>query len=327
MTHPFEQPDDPIDAVITWVDGAAPEHRRQREFHAAQAGKLHENAINPHRWVDSNEILFCLQSIENHAPWIRLIWLVTDGTKPDLSRLSTALRAKVRYVSHAQIFGEFDDALPTFNSLAIESLLWRIAGLTERFLYFNDDVFLTAPLVPEDVFREDRVVLRGRWMDFGALIEDPSARDDPAVFNHFMQINAAGMLGYAPSHIFEAAHVVHPVWRSVMADAFARNRQAFVANIGHRFRDLRQFLPQSLHNHACITAGRAIFQTRPDHLHVYSGQGVDSDPDELRRVLQVGLERGPKFLCVNDLPQLEGVIPEARAWITAAIGGFADSAD
>ena len=322
MTDPYDQPEDPIDAVITWVNGAAPEHQRQREIFAAKAGALHENASNPHRWVDSNEILFCLQSIEIHAPWIRRLWLVTDGTRPDVSRLSAALRAKITHVGHPQIFGEFASDLPTFNSLAIESMMWRIEGLSERFLYFNDDVFLTAPLLPEDVFRQNQAVLRGRWVDFGGLAGDPVARDDPAKFNHFMQLNAAAMLGYAPSHIFEAAHVVHPFWRSVMADAFAQNRQAFAENTRYRFRDLRQFSPQSLHNHACITANRAVFQAEQDHLHVHSGQGVDADPDDLRRALHAGLRLRPKFLCVNDLPQLEAIIPEARAWIAAAIGGF-----
>jgi hypothetical protein len=32
--------------------------------------------------------------------------------------------------------------LPTFSSPAIEANLHRIAGLSEHFLYFNDDVFL-----------------------------------------------------------------------------------------------------------------------------------------------------------------------------------------
>ena len=57
------------------------------------------------------------------------------------------LQAKIRRVTHRELFEGFEDNLPTFNSLAIETLLWRIPDLAEQFLYFNDDVFLTAPIV------------------------------------------------------------------------------------------------------------------------------------------------------------------------------------
>jgi Stealth protein CR2, conserved region 2 len=42
--------------------------------------------------------------------------------------------------------------LPTFNSRAIESMLWRIDGLADRFVYFNDDMMLTARWSPRTSF-------------------------------------------------------------------------------------------------------------------------------------------------------------------------------
>jgi hypothetical protein len=102
---------------------------------------LHENTPNPHRWACNDEILYCLKSIDKHAPWIRKIWIVSDAETPDISSLSDALRAKIRFSYHRGLFEGFEDALPTFNSRAIESTIWRIPGLTDRFIYFNDDVF------------------------------------------------------------------------------------------------------------------------------------------------------------------------------------------
>lgn len=313
----------PIDAVITWVNGDAPGHRRQRAAYAAKTTTpLHENAINPHRWSDNDEIRFCLQSIENHAPWVRKLWIVTNGESPDLSGLSASQAAKIALVSHVEIFAEFAPSLPTFNSLAIESLLWRIDGLSERFLYFNDDVFLTAPLSPDDVFHGQRPVLRGRWRDFSQIAENAQARQDPAQFNHFMQINAAQIIGFPVHRVFAAAHVVHPFLRSVMAQAFDQHRAQFEAALAYRFRDLSQFLPQGLHNHLCLKANRAMIQTDADYLHIHSGQGLDQDPHIFGAFVKDALQQRPKFLCVNDLPQLEHVIPEVRAWISHAIGGF-----
>ena len=323
MTNLKAKSDAPIDAVITWVDGNTIRHRRARAHYMANAGSvLHENAINPHRWASSGEILYCLQSIENFAPWMRKIWIVVDHEVPDLSSLSRELRAKTEIVLHKDIFREFSADLPTFNSLAIESLLWRIDGLSERFVYFNDDVFLTAPLQQAEVFQGSKPVLRGQWVDYSALLGAPGLRADPAKFNHFMQINAAQMVGVAAGGMFATDHVVHPMCRSVMACLFDQHSEAFSANVKHRFRDLSQFLPQGLHNHACLAANAAVINAVKDHLHVESGQGIGDPAEKTRAVLNLARTSDVKFLCVNDLTQLEKIIPDARDWLSDVVGGF-----
>lgn len=313
----------PIDAVITWVNGNTEKHRRKRAQYMADAIEpLLENATNPHRWNSDDEILYCLQAIENFAPWTRKIWIVLDSDHPNLSLLSDALCAKVSFVDHRDIFREFSGVLPTFNSLSIESMMWRIEGLSERFMYFNDDVFLSGPLEPEDVFQGLNPVLRGRWVDYSAVRDAPETRQDPAKFHHFMQINAAEMAGFEASQMFASAHVVHPLRRSVMAQLFDQHADAFVENIKYRFRDLNQFLPQGLHNHACIAAKTAVVQSAHDHLHIKSGHGNESHPDETWAKLQNAIQPNVKFVCVNDLPQLEVLIPDLRDWLCDVVGGF-----
>jgi hypothetical protein len=44
------------------------------------------------------------------------------------------------------------EALPTFNSHAIETSLHHIPGLAEHWLYFNDDFFVGRPIRPEVLF-------------------------------------------------------------------------------------------------------------------------------------------------------------------------------
>ena len=243
-----------------------------------------------------------------------------DKAEPDLSSLGQDVRSKVKIACHADIFGEFSTVLPTFNSLSIESMIWRIEGLSDRFLYFNDDVFLAADLQPTDVFDGAAPVLRGRWVDYSALLHGPDRSSDPALFNHFMQINAARLAGFGAARLFNSAHVVHPMRRTVMAQLFDQHRQTFLDNIGFRFRDLSQFLPQGLHNHICIAAGDAVIQTQKDHLHLKSGQGVGRDPAETWALLRTVAAPEIKFLCVNDLPQLEALIPDARDWLRSVVG-------
>lgn len=311
-----------IDAVVTWVDGAEPAHRAKREAWLAKTAPASENARNPHRWACSDELQYCLAAIGNNAPWIGRIWIVTDAQAPDLSALPAALRSRIRIVDHRVLFAGHEAALPTFNSLAIETLLWRIPGLSERFVYFNDDVFLTAPLAPGDVFAGDAPVLRGKWVDRGDLIANPALGDDPARLHDFVQLNAALLAGFDAGRVFAAAHVVHPMRRSVFAALSAQYPDAFAANIGHRFRDTGQFLPQALHNHACITAGTAALATADDYLHLRTGAVADYPLADVRAYLARATAPGMKFLCVNDLPQLEAVIPDTRQWIEAAIGNL-----
>ena len=307
-----------IDAVITWVDGGDPLHRAKRQHYQPRVA-LNANATNPHRWACNDELSYCLRSIANHAPWIARIWIITDAQTPDLSRLPPALTDRITIVDHLTVFAGHEDVLPTFNSLAIETLLWRIPGLAEHFVYFNDDVFLTGPLAPGHVFCGDAPVLRGNWVDHRAIAADPASRDDPTLLHPLTQINAAMLAGFGADRLFRAAHVVHPLRRSVLARLYDQHRSAFLANISHRFRCVSQFLPQGLHNHACIAAGDAVLHTVEDHLHLRTGAVHDYPLPDVRALLACALQPQFKFLCVNDLPQVEAAIPETRDWIERAI--------
>ncbi|MBK5926398.1 Stealth CR1 domain-containing protein [Rhodobaculum claviforme] len=311
----------PIDVVITWVDGSDPAHKARRRAALARTVRpLHPNGINPHRWGASVELIYCLRSLANHAPWLRHVWIVTDAQTPELSAVPASLRARISIVDHRTIFAGHEQHLPTFNSVSIETLLWRIPGLAERFVYFNDDVFLTNPLTPGDVFRDGAPVLRGKWADYSALVDDPARMGDPALFNHYAQINAARLAGFPAERLWASAHVVHPLRRSVMAAMFDSHRAAMLANLAHPFRDLSQFQPIALHNHLCIRSGSFVAQAERDHLHLRTGAVVDLPPEAVRAYLRRATAPGSKFLCVNDLPQVEAVLSDTRDWIERAIG-------
>lgn len=327
MAEPLPlSPSPRIDAVIAWVDGRDPQHLRKRmRWLGKEAGPLSENAVNPHRWNEADELGICLRSIALNAPWLRRVFIVTDAQTPDLPDLPGDFAAKIRVIDHAQIFAGTGAALPSFNSLAIETALWRIPGLSEKFLYFNDDVFLTAPLLPGDMFQGRSPVLRGAWRDLSAMQND-DCRADPALLNHVVQVNAAILLGVAPARMFQAAHVVHPLRRSVMAELAGRFADAFVKNLGYRFRSVAQFQPMALHNHACILADQAAFLPARDDLHIHSGLSHTAGPEELRALLTRAREPGIRFLCVNDLPHLESRVPDARVRIEQALRSGARAA-
>lgn len=104
------------------------------------------------RYEDNEELRYSLRSVDEFAPWIRRVYLVTNGQVPAWLRLD---HPRLRVVTHRDIFANASH-LPTFNSAAIEMHLHRIPGLSRFFIYMNDDVFFGAPVYPDDFFTHAR---------------------------------------------------------------------------------------------------------------------------------------------------------------------------
>ena len=309
------------DIVITWVDGADLALKAKRDSYLSKSEMpLHDNGTNPHRWRCNAELHYCLRSIANHADNVRKIWIVTDGQVPDFDDLPSDLCAKVSIVDHRDIFAGYEELLPTFNSLSIETFLWRIPGLSEHFVYLNDDVFLTSKVRLSDFFNEAGPVMRGKWADFSHLRDCSDSQQDASLLNHYNQIEAAILIGYNAEQMFASAHAVHPMKRSVMEALFDKHQERFIQNASFRFRCISQFLPQSLHNHYCIKNGLGHVMEQRDYIHVSPDNIVQLDAVNVTGYLNSPEWEKIKFLCINDLPQLEDKFPDAHMWIETAIG-------
>lgn len=140
----------PVDIVYTWVDGSDPVWRQKKDFWLRQYGKpLPSYADNPARYRDRNELKYSLRSVEKYLPWARRIYIVTDGQTPEW--LNTD-HPQIKIIDHKEILPA--DALPLFNSAAIETGLANIPELAEHFIYFNDDMFINKPLQKDFFFDE-----------------------------------------------------------------------------------------------------------------------------------------------------------------------------
>jgi UDP-N-acetylglucosamine-lysosomal-enzyme len=105
-----------------------------------------EDIGSANRYRDSEELRYSLRSLVKNAPWIRRIYIVTDNQIPYWLNLDND---RLSVVSHEEIFLN-KSHLPVFSSPAIEANIHRIPGLSKQFIYFNDDVFLGAPVLPSD---------------------------------------------------------------------------------------------------------------------------------------------------------------------------------
>jgi hypothetical protein len=140
--------DFPIDVVYTWVDGSDPTWRERRDQRLGEIGGAHPDGSGEERFRDLEELRYSLRSVHAHIPWVNRIWLVTDDQTPEW--LDTAAPG-LTVVSHREIFRD-PTHLPTYNSHSIEANLHHIEGLSNHFLYLNDDVLLGREVPPQRFF-------------------------------------------------------------------------------------------------------------------------------------------------------------------------------
>lgn len=135
-----------IDFVMIWVDGNDPAWRAEKAKYDSSGAGFGDHEI---RFRDWENLQYFFRGVEEYAPWVRKIHFVTWGHLPKWMNVN---HPKLHIVNHKDFIPE--KYLPTFSSHTIELNLHRIPGLAEQFVYFNDDIFLTAPVTREDFFRK-----------------------------------------------------------------------------------------------------------------------------------------------------------------------------
>ena len=139
----------PIDLVYTWVNGSDSKWLKEKEYWQIRF-EGHGEGIDISRYIDNQELRYSLRSVFRNAPWFHRIFIVTNGQVPDWLDIH---HPKIRMINHRDIMPI--ESLPTFNSEAIEVNLCNIPGLSEYFVYANDDCFIYRPILPRFFFRSD----------------------------------------------------------------------------------------------------------------------------------------------------------------------------
>jgi Stealth protein CR2, conserved region 2/Stealth protein CR1, conserved region 1 len=257
---------EPIDAVITWVDGSDPKHAKKLEDYLQSIGGARPKSASKTRFHHAGELDYCVTSILKFAPWIRTIFIVTDDQQPQLMQTikGTEFESRIKIIDHTTIFQGYESALPSFNSMAISSLLWKIPDLAEHFLFLNDDFVLINPTIPEDFFRDNKVVLRGKWQ------AQPTAQWWNLIVKWFkknkkksrisfweLQQNCAHLLGFDKQY-FRLPHIPH-AWSKTAWKTLATEYQSAVEkNIQAHLRKSDLFVPESLSAHFHLKSGTAV---------------------------------------------------------------------
>lgn len=247
----WDEPHFPIDAVYTWVDDTDPEWRATKfEAQGPLAAALHSESVSDARFRNRDELKYSLRSVEAFAPWIRHVYLVTAGQRPSWLRKD---HPGLTLVDHREIFPDHK-ALPTFNSHAIEAVLHRIEGLSEHYMYINDDVMFARSQQPSQYFH---------------------ANGNTKFFPSPVKINDLGE--DAPPHLAAAAnnrgllqrdfdltisqgmlHTPSPQARSIGLEIENRYGEEWKRTVFSRFRSGRDLsIPSSMSHYLAYALGRA----------------------------------------------------------------------
>ena len=133
-----------IDFVLPWVDGTDPHWRK--ELNKYEISNPVMNSEDRFREWDNLKYIF--RGIEKFTPWVRKVHFITHGHLPKWLNKD---HQKINIVYHEDIIPK--KYLPVFNSHPIEICIHNIKGLSEKFVYFNDDLFILKKIKETDFFK------------------------------------------------------------------------------------------------------------------------------------------------------------------------------
>jgi len=277
-----------IDMVFSWVDGTSSDFQRAR----AQRMKSYvvgDGDDSDARFRQIDELKYALRSVNLYAPWIRRIFIVTDSPTP----VWLAEHPRVTIVRSEEFFSDLA-ALPTHNSHAIESQLHHIEGLSEHFLYSNDDMFFGRAVRPDMFFSPGGV---SRFIEATTRIGLGEPNASRSGFENAARVNRAllrSRFGRVTTRHLE--HAATPLRRSVLDELEREFPDDFARTAASAFRSSTDIsVTNSLYHYYALMTGRAVVQ---DAARVrYIETTLASAPTEMERLLRV---RDYDFFCLND---------------------------
>lgn len=277
--------DFPIDVVYTWVDGDDPKWRKKYEAAKRKLDPSFVSSNSASRYTSRDELKYSLRGLAMYAPWIHKIYIITDDQKPKWLKEDDRLQV----VTHREIFRK-KSALPVFNSHAIEAQMHNIPGLSEHYIYFNDDFSLTSHTAPSLFFNEAGLAKLFPSKALFGVGTQTSPDSIPSIAGINDAKLLAGKFGLKPTHKF--GHAPFPQVRSAAKETARTFPKDFSRTSSSRFRDKADISPVTLINHFALIHGKAVRAK-----YKLSVVDISKWDDDYAHWI---LHRKPRAMCLND---------------------------
>ncbi len=326
--------DAPIDIVYLWVDGNDSTWRAKRQAALQQLPSDSSAAMARYsnvegRFRDNHELRYSLRALEKFFPQHGHVYIVTDAQAPDWLRPSDRLTL----VDHRELMPEA--SLPTFDSGHIESWIHHIPGLSERYFYFNDDVFFGAPVRVDDWFQPGGFHVT--WSD-DPVVTDEAMRTDATSLENACRLSIQWLSERARSGapawreqdpLYQStfrtfAHSPRPMLKSILLELEATAPELFAAVRSTVFRSWDK--PTIVSDFVLRWAlAHGVASLRPyRHRHVSTGE---ADQQAQLQALQTDFG-ALDFFCINDTtddaqsqdPRLQNVLTVLQGMLPVPSG-------
>ncbi len=315
-----------IDAVIPWVDGNDPVlNAKRREYGDTRVFKQ-DDVAGSTRYASVGEIFWCVASLNRFAPWLNKIYIVTDGQDPNLTPFLEKHFPEgfipVEIVDHKTIFRGYEEYLPVFNSSSIEPMCWRIPGLSEQYLYLNDDLLLLQPASPSDFFTEDGgIVVRVTWGSVPWIrlkrFLTPKVNGRKRMSFRWMMVQTALAMGERKRYM-KLYHTPRGLVRSFYENFYREHPELLIRNIRYKFRDDNHFNVNELQYLGMYRQGKCKILPPDDYVfYIYPKSGRDY----MLKKMEILKNGNFKCCCFNSLDRatpedMKIVLP----WIEKQLG-------
>ncbi|MDN0046121.1 hypothetical protein QVN49_03750 [Megasphaera hexanoica] len=227
-----------IDIVYCWCDGKDPDFRKRKNYFLKKENMPYdEDSVGELRFFDNEELRYSLRSLEMYAPWIHHVYIVTDRQVPKWLNTSYS---KVSVIDHSQIMP--CELIPVFEAAVIERYIINIPGLSEYFLYANDDMFFGMPVEPEFFFTNtgNPIVYLKPYERFEKIVDEKDFQNKYNAAPAWMRtnMNAWKLLHerYGQKEFYVSAHTIDGYKKSYFDDILKKYKKAFDQADKYRFR-------------------------------------------------------------------------------------------
>jgi len=134
-----------ISIVYTWVDGSDIDFIDIKSKYNGGIRKANS------RDRSADELRYSLRSLEKYLPWHNgTIYIYTNQQIPKWLDITNS---RIKMIFHKDIIPEY--IYPTYDSGIIELFMDKIPNISEKFIYFNDDIFINNYIHPCFFFTND----------------------------------------------------------------------------------------------------------------------------------------------------------------------------
>ncbi len=304
-----------IDFVLSWMNPYDDNWRKAKaEYWSLEIRDPEYDVNQVARFRDWNNLQYWFRGVEKFAPWVHNIYFVTWDTVPQWLNIN---HTKLRIIRDREIIPQ--GCAPTFSPNPMETNLHRIPGISEHFVFFNDDMFLLNHTEPSDFYQNG---LPKEMAISYSLMNDPG--NDP--FHHMLLTMMGVINGYFDKKQVQKRNWkkwFHPVYgKMLINNVLTVNNSSFsciliphlpssmrkstyeevwqtipdklMSTASHRFRNLSD-ITQYIFRYWAICKG----DFEPANVYQYGKEFFMNDEtlDDLCRIIR---NQSYKMICIND---------------------------